>query len=336
MRLDPIGPEDIDRLAPLWLGLHAHHRKVAPQLAPFAADAVSWANRRRQYLDVLAGAWFGFIARDGGADIGYLLCAQRPMQWNATFAVPASLWELVTLFVREDRRGQGVGAKLLAAMDEAIAQSEVQTKLIGCIPDNRSAVALYKARGYLPTWLMLTRFQRPAPAWQAPARQAARPVAIEALDESQVEALEPLWLELHHHHQAVSPHLGPFVPDKDSWPVIRDLLSPSAGEGLLFAAVSGGRFIGFASAAVYGRDELVSYCDTWVTDGEVGEIKFLVVAGEARGKGVGAALTAAIDRELARRNVHDQFVGAIEPNQGAIRFYESRGFRPAWLELTRF
>ena len=39
---------------------------------------------------------------------------------------------------------------------------------------------------------------------------------------------------------------------------------------------------------------------------------------------------------LAARGVADQFVGAIAPNAGAIRFYQSRGFRPAWLELTRF
>jgi hypothetical protein len=33
--------------------------------------------------------------------------------------------------------------------------------------------------------------------------------------------------------------------------------------------------------------------------------------------------------------VRDQFVGAIAPNEGAIRFYEARGFRPAWLELMK-
>jgi hypothetical protein len=35
VRLDPVQRDDIDRLAPLWLALHAHHQKIAPQLAPF-------------------------------------------------------------------------------------------------------------------------------------------------------------------------------------------------------------------------------------------------------------------------------------------------------------
>ncbi len=323
--------DDIDRLAPLWLALHGHHRKIAPQLAPFVADDTSWKNRKRQYTELLAGEWFGFIAVDNGRDIGYLLCGRRPMSWNATFAVASTLWELVTLFVDEKYRGRGVGSRLLAAMDASVARSDIRTKLIGVIPDNRAAVALYKSRGYLPTWLMLTRFQRSAPAYRATSS-----VTIEALGTSDVHALEALWLSLHHHHQAVSPGLGPFVTDDVSWPVIRGLLSESARDGLLLGARYGDRIVGLASAAVYGIDELASYSDTWIAGEKAGEIKFLVVADIMRGLGVGAALMQAINRDLAARGVHDQFVGAMEPNRGAIRFYESHGFRPAWLELTKF
>jgi len=331
MNLEVMRPADLDRLQPLWLGLHAHHRRVAPNLAPFVADDLSWASRMRQYSDVMAGTWFGFIARDGSEDVGYLLCAERPMQWNATFAVPATLWELVTVYVKGDRRGQGVGSRLLAAMEDRIRISDVQTRLIGVIPDNRAAVALYQSRGYRPTWLMQTRFQRAAPAAAAAASHAVRRLAVDA-----VGRLETLWLALHHHHQAVSPHLGPFVPDALSWPIIRDLLVETAEQDLLFVAEEGDRISGLVSAAVYDVRTLPSYSDTWRTGERVGEIKFLVVMPEARGRGTGAALTAAVDKALVERGVEDQFVGAIAPNAGAIRFYQSRGFRPAWLELTKF
>jgi ribosomal protein S18 acetylase RimI-like enzyme len=331
MKLEAMRQADLDRLEPLWLGLHAHHRRVAPSLAPFVDDDLSWASRKRQYSDVMAGTWFGFIARDGAEDIGYLLCAERAMQWNATFAVPATLWELVTIFVKGDRRGQGVGARLLAAMEDRIRIGEVQTRLIGVIPDNRAAVALYQARGYRPTWLMQTRFQRAAPPAAVAASHAVRQMRVD-----EVGRLEPLWLALHHHHQAVSPHLGPFVPDAQSWPIIRPLLAETAEDDLLFVAEEGGRIIGLVSAAVYDIRTLPSYSDTWRTGERVGEIKFLVVASEARGRGAGAALTGAVDDALAERGVEDQFVGAIAPNEGAIRFYQSRGFRPAWLELTKF
>jgi ribosomal protein S18 acetylase RimI-like enzyme len=331
MTLEPLRREDVDRLAPLWLGLHAHHRRVAPDLAPFVDDDLSCTSRRRQYTDAMAGNWFGYVARDGDDDVGYLLCAERPMPWNATFALPATLWELVTIFVKGDRRGQGIGARLLAAMEDRIRIGEVKTRLIGVIPDNRTAVALYQARGYRPTWLMQTRFQRPAPPRPAPG-----PGVVRRLGVAEVERLEPLWLALHHHHQAVAPHLAPFVPDAVSWPIIGDLLVETAEEGLLFGAFVAGRIAGLVSAAVYDIRSLPSYSDTWQTGERVGEIKFLVVMPEARGQGIGAALTAAVDAALAARGVEDQCVGAIAPNAGAIRFYQSRGFRPAWLELTRF
>ena len=331
IRLDPIDAGAIDRLEPLWLALHAHHQRVAPRLAPFVDDDVSWKKRRRQYAEVLCGEGFGFIAHENGADIGYLLCAKRPMDWTATFAVPDSLWELVTIYVKDARRGQGVGAQLLGAMEERLAQHEIKSRLIGVIPDNRGAVALYQARGCRPTWLILTRFRRPAPA-----PQPVPAIATAPFDPAQVDALESLWLALHHHHQAVSPQLGPWVTDAASWPVIRALFRESAEAGLLFVAEENGHFIGLASAAIYDIDAYPSYSDTWVTGGRLGETKFLVVAPGQRGKGVGAALMERVDRELTARGVHDQFVGAIAPNTGAIRFYESRGFRPAWLELTRF
>lgn len=330
IHLDPIAAGDIDRLAPLWLELHAHHQRVAPRLAPFVDDATSWTYRRQQYAELLAGAGFGFLAREGGADIGYLLCAKRPMHWNATFAVPDSLWELVTIFVRDTCRGRGIGGELLAAMDMRLAQDEIRSRLIGAIPDNRAAVALYQARGHRPTWLTLTRFQRPPPP---PIAQAA---AIEPWSPHRVDELESLWLDLHHHHQAVAADLGPWVADRDSWRVIRDLYRESAEAGLLFVAMDHGKPAGLASAAVYDVDAAPTYSDTWTTGAKLGETKFLVVAPDRRGSGLGAALMDRVDLALAARDVHDQFVGALAPNAGAIRFYESRGFRPAWLELTRF
>jgi ribosomal protein S18 acetylase RimI-like enzyme len=43
-----------------------------------------------------------------------------------------------------------------------------------------------------------------------------------------------------------------------------------------------------------------------------------------------------VDARLAADGVADQVIGAIEPNRDAIRLYERRGFKPAWLQLTCF
>jgi len=330
MKLEKLRAEDIDRLRPLWLALHAHHQDLAPRLAPYVTDEVSWRERGRLYCGALANDGFGFIMREGTTDVGYLICARQPMRWNATFAMPSMLWELVTVFVRQEWRGKGIGSQMLDAMDKHIAKEDTQTKLIGAIPDNRSAVELYKTRGFTPAWLTLTRFQRPASAGRS-----GRKIEIERLAPGRVAELESLWLALHRHHQIVSPHLGPWVSDGASWPIIRELLEDSARHGLLLAAVDNGAPVGLVSADVSDIAEVTTYADTWRTGDRIAEIMFLVVADNARGRGVGSVLMDSIDHELRRRGVDDHFVGAIAPNADAISFYEKRGFRPAWIELIK-
>jgi GNAT superfamily N-acetyltransferase len=196
------------------------------------------------------------------------------------------------------------------------------------LPQNVRATALYARRGFVPTWLTLTRFGR-APE---PGPPAAEPVTAVAPDE--VAALRDLWLQLHHHHQAVAPHLGPFVGDAASWEVVAALFARAAGAGLLLRTGPAGAPTGVACVAVTRDDPL--WNDTWVTGREVAETTMLVVAAGARGRGIGSALMDEVDRRLAAAGVHDQVIGAIAPNADAIRLYERRGFRPAWLHLTRF
>ncbi|WP_119268280.1 GNAT family N-acetyltransferase [Taklimakanibacter deserti] len=329
-------PADIDRLGPMWLELHRHHRTVAPHLGPFVSDDESWANRKRQYQKIFAGEYFGLVASMGGNDIGYMLSIKRPIDWTATFDSPADLWELVTIVLLPAWRGNGTGMVMLDAWKERVAASDARARLIGVIPDNVKAVSLYGSLGFIPTWVTLTRYQR-RPSARALSNTSA---AIEAVSESDVASLKALWLSLHRHNQAVSPGLGPWVDDERSWQIGQQHLMRSAREGLLFVAKdktsNEAAPLGLAGVEIHDMDEHPSWADTLVTDRQVAEIKFLVIAEQARGKGIGTAIMDEVDRLLASRRVHDQFAGAIAPNHQAIRFYEHRGFRPTWLELGSF
>ena len=75
--------------------------------------------------------------------------------------------------------------------------------------------------------------------------------------------------------------------------------------------------------------------DTWRTGALVAEIETLSVLPAARGAGVGSALLDRIDAELESAGVHDVLIGAFVGNTGAIRLYERRGFRPAWVYMLR-
>ncbi len=151
-----------------------------------------------------------------------------------------------------------------------------------------------------------------------------------------LDRLRPLWLALHHHHQAVGgERLGPYVDDDTSWTARRALYAEFlAGGGFAMLAERDGGLVGYAMVAVKTSTE-TEFDDTWVSGDRVAEIETLVVLPEARGAGVGSALLDAVDAELESAGVHDVLIGAFATNTEAIRLYERRGFRPASLYMIR-
>ena len=160
------------------------------------------------------------------------------------------------------------------------------------------------------------------------------PLPIEPVAPAEVDALAPLWHSLHRHHRAVAPMLGPFVSRDASWEVVRELLAATARDGLVLRAGPAERPVALASVTITADDPL--WADTWVTGRDVAEVKLLVVDDDVRATGLGSSLLDDVDRRLAEAGVDDQVIGAIEPNVAAIRLYARRGFRPAWLQMTRF
>jgi ribosomal protein S18 acetylase RimI-like enzyme len=151
-----------------------------------------------------------------------------------------------------------------------------------------------------------------------------------------IDRLRPLWLEVHHHHQAVGGSaLGPYVGDEESWTACRATYAKLlAGGGFAFLAERDGELIGYALVAVMPSSETL-LDDTWRVGERVAEIETVSVAPAARGAGVGSALLDRVDAELAAAGIDDVTIGAVITNSDAIRLYERRGFRPAWLYMTR-
>jgi ribosomal protein S18 acetylase RimI-like enzyme len=158
-----------------------------------------------------------------------------------------------------------------------------------------------------------------------------RRAGAEALDR-----LRELWLELHHHHQAVGgPSLGPYADDDVSWSACRATYAQLlARDGFVLLAERGDDVVGYALVAIIpAADTLLD--DTWRVAERVAEIETVCVAPSERGAGIGSALLDRVDEELAARGIADVLIGAVVTNTDAIRLYERRGFRPAWLYMTR-
>jgi ribosomal protein S18 acetylase RimI-like enzyme len=151
-----------------------------------------------------------------------------------------------------------------------------------------------------------------------------------------LDRLRPLWLELHHHHQAVGGEaLGPYTDDDDSWPARRALYADRlAGGGFAVLAEREGALIGYAMVSVKTSAES-GVEDTWRLGARVAEIETLSVAPGARGGGVGSALLDRVDAELEAAGIGAVLISAIVTNTDAIRLYERRGFRQASVLMIR-
>jgi ribosomal protein S18 acetylase RimI-like enzyme len=152
-----------------------------------------------------------------------------------------------------------------------------------------------------------------------------------------VPALEPLWVAVHHVHRASMPELAPYVSDAETWAELRrhyDAIFEKP-DTVLLLAYDGEELVGYALAHVLAVGETF-IPDTWRTGERIGELESLAVRESHRGQGIGSALLDAVDEAFAAQGIRDVIVGALPGNEGALRLYARRGFRPTWLYLSRF
>jgi ribosomal protein S18 acetylase RimI-like enzyme len=162
VRLRRGGLDDLPALEPLWVSVHHHHAASMPELAPYVDDATTWAERSALYRELLGKpGTILFLAEEEGAAIGYGLAHVMPAAgtWAAdTWATGPWIGEIESLAVLPERRGGGIGTRLLDALETALADAGIEDLVLGALPGNAAAVRLYERRGYQPTWLYLSRF----------------------------------------------------------------------------------------------------------------------------------------------------------------------------------
>jgi ribosomal protein S18 acetylase RimI-like enzyme len=153
---------------------------------------------------------------------------------------------------------------------------------------------------------------------------------IDPLEVDQVDVLRDLWLQLHHHHQSVSP-VRPFIDDESSWSRRRSgYVEILSNGGFALAARIDGALVGYALVRVHPHPD-----DSWQLGEPYAEVWTLVVDESHRGQGIGSALLDEVDRRLHSEGIRGLVIGAMVGNDDAIRLYESRGLTPGWLQLYR-
>jgi ribosomal protein S18 acetylase RimI-like enzyme len=163
------GAERLDDLEPLWEALHAHHRSVAGHLtavAPFRSAGESWRRRRAHYERVLAdpGAIL-LLAERGGRPVAFALV--RLAGTEATLEVGERVAELDTISVLPEQRGQGLGGRLMDAVDAELRRRGITELSLAVMAGNEDAVRFYERRGLVP-YLTLMIGRVPPEAERAP------------------------------------------------------------------------------------------------------------------------------------------------------------------------
>jgi ribosomal protein S18 acetylase RimI-like enzyme len=150
-------------------------------------------------------------------------------------------------------------------------------------------------------------------------------------------ALEPLWVAIHRAHAACMPELAPYVSDAQTWAVRSALYAEllAKADTVLLLARDGDALVGYGLAHVLPAEQTWVE-DTWVVGERVGEIESLGVLPSHRGRGIGSVLLDALEAALREDGVHDLVLGVLPGNTAARRLYERRGYRPAWLYLSRW
>jgi ribosomal protein S18 acetylase RimI-like enzyme len=152
-----------------------------------------------------------------------------------------------------------------------------------------------------------------------------------------IPALEPLWVGVHHVHEESMPELAPYVSDAETWAERRALYESvlEKPDTVLLLAFDGEELVGYALSHILALEE-TWIGDTWRTEQRIAELESLAVRESHRGRGIASALLDRIDEALEAQGIRDVFVGALAGNEGALRLYARRGFRPTWLYMSRF
>jgi ribosomal protein S18 acetylase RimI-like enzyme len=152
---------------------------------------------------------------------------------------------------------------------------------------------------------------------------------IRSAGPERLDEIAPLWHAMHAHHASLPQDLAPVRGAAESWRRRRAQYQSWLSEGhtRLFIAEQEGRAEGYAIVRI------VPGPPTWDIGERLVELESLAVAEGSRGRGIGARLIAAT-RELAVEvGAERLYVGVMEANEDALRFYEREGFRPFYVEL---
>jgi len=170
--IERLPAERIDELEPLW---HALLDQVVLEnsVVPIRPAPASWPLRRAVYEELLQRPEsFALVARRGDALIGYAMVKIEDA--DAVWYTGELQANLESLALLPHERDQGIGSRLMDAVDATLAKLGVTDLTIGVDVNNAGALRFYERRGYKGGFLLM--YGRPGGGpWTAIERERDRP-----------------------------------------------------------------------------------------------------------------------------------------------------------------
>ena len=140
----------IDALEPLWNAMREHHASLDDQPAPVRDREDSWTRRREHYVGILDEGGALFLAMDDGDIVGHAICEQEEGGGSPTWSGPPSFLALVDLSVLPDRRRDGIGERLMEAVEAEARERGVAALDLMVAGPNEGARRFYERLGFRP------------------------------------------------------------------------------------------------------------------------------------------------------------------------------------------
>jgi ribosomal protein S18 acetylase RimI-like enzyme len=154
---------DVPALEPLWVSVRHGHEESRPELAPYLDDGQTWAHRKALYTELLAKPdSVLFLASDIGSAVGYAFGHVVPVGLTCiadTRRAGPRIGEIESLVVLPSHRRRGIGGRLLDALAAELAAGGIHDLVLGVLPGNAQAIAMYERRGFRPAGAYLSRFR---------------------------------------------------------------------------------------------------------------------------------------------------------------------------------
>ena len=141
------GAGDVEALEPLWLALREHQGSVTAEWGDLRPADEGWGRRRKDFSDILGEGGVLLLARDGDELVGFAVAEQEPWA-SPTWSWPASILAIVEIVVAPGRRGDGIGAALMAELEREARERGVDALDLMVAGPNASARGFYERLGF--------------------------------------------------------------------------------------------------------------------------------------------------------------------------------------------